>query len=126
MAGVASLTAGHPHLVDRTQGHARDKKIRASFYISEVRMRDLLEPEYTAPPTPRSLNRKTFLPNELSYQDMWQQPVLLMIAYARSLQYWAEKQSPPRSPDLCPLAGSVIKLWEAVREHVAFNHQDVI
>ena len=55
---------------------------------------------------------------------MWQQPVLLTIAYARSLQYWAEKQSPPRSLDLCPLAGSVVKLWEAVREHVTFNHQD--
>ena len=85
-------------------------------------MRALLEPEYTSPPAPRSLNRNAFLPDELSYQDVWQQPVLLMIAYARSLQYWAEKQSLPRSPDLHPLVGSVVELWEAVREHVTFNH----
>ena len=85
-------------------------------------MRALLEPEYTAPPTPRSLNRNVFLPDELSYQDVQQQLVLLMIAYARSLQYWAEKQGLLRSPDLCPLAGSVVELQEAVREHVTFNH----
>ena len=46
-------------------------KIRASFYIPEVRMKTLQEPEYTAPPAPRSLNRNTFLPDELSYQDVW-------------------------------------------------------
>ena len=55
-------------------------KIGAPFYIPKVRMRALLEPEYTAPPTPRSLNRNAFLPEELSYQDMWQQLVLLTIA----------------------------------------------
>ena len=89
-------------------------------------MRALLEPEYTALPTPRSLNRNASLPDELSYQDLWQQPVLLMIAYARSLQYWAEKQSMQRSPDLHPLVGSVVKLWEAVGEHVTFNHGDIV
>ena len=45
-----------------------------------------------------------------------------MIAYARSLQYWVEKQSPPRSQNLRPLAGSVIELWEAVKEYVTFNY----
>ena len=102
------------------------QKIRASFYIPKVRMRALLEPEYTATPALRSLNRNTFLPDELTYQDVWQQPVPLMIAYARSLQYWVEKQSLLRSPDLHPLVGSVVKLWEAVREHVTFNYRDVI
>ena len=45
-------------------------KIRASFYIPEVRMRTLLEPGYTAPPTLRSLDRNAFLPADLSYQDV--------------------------------------------------------
>ena len=85
-------------------------KIRASFYIPKVRMRTLLEPEYTVPPAPRSLDRNAFLPDELSYQDVWQQLALLTIAYARSLQYWVEKQSLPRSQNLCPLAESIIKL----------------
>ena len=73
-------------------------------------MRTLLEPGYTAPPTLRSLDRNAFLPDDLSYQDMWQKPALLMMAYVRSLQYWAEKQSLPRSQNLCPLAESVIEL----------------
>ena len=62
-------------------------KIRASFYIPEVRMRTLLEPGYIVPPAPRSLDRNAFLPDDLSYQDVQQKPVLLTIAYARSLQY---------------------------------------
>ena len=102
------------------------QKIRASFYIPEVRMRTLLQPGYTLPPAPRSLDRNAFLWDDLSYQDVWQRLALLMIAYARSLQYWAEKHSPPRSQNLCPLVESVVKLWEAVREYVTFNHQDII
>ena len=46
------------------------QKIRASFNIPEVRMRALLEPGYTAPPTLRSLDRNAFLPDDLSYQDV--------------------------------------------------------
>ena len=101
-------------------------KIRASFYIPEVRMRTLLEPEYTAPPTPRSLDRNAFLPDDLSYQDMQQKPALLTMAYTRSLQYWVEKQSLPRSQNLRPLAESVIELWEAVKEYVTLNYLDII
>ena len=58
-------------------------KIWASFYISEVRMRAFLEQEYTVPFAPKCLNRNAFLPDELSYQDVQQQPTLLMVAYAR-------------------------------------------
>ena len=100
-------------------------KIRALFYIPEVRMRTLLVPGYTVPPAPRSLNRNAFLPDDLSYQDVWQKLALLTIAYTRSLQYWAEKQSLPRNWNLHPLAESV-ELWEAVKEYVTFNHQDII
>ena len=57
---------------------------------------------------------------------MQQKLALLMIAYTRSLQYWVEKQSLPRSQNLCPLAESVIELWEAVKEYVTFNYQDII
>ena len=102
------------------------QKIRASFYIPEVRMRTLLEPGYTAPPTLRSLGRNAFLPDDLSYQDVWQKLALLMMAYARSLQYWAEKQSPLRSQNLHPLAESVIELQEAVKEYVTLSYLDII
>ena len=89
-------------------------------------MRTLLEPGYTVPPAPRSLDRNAFLPDDLSYQDMWQKAALLTVAYARSLQYWAEKQSPPRHWSLRPLVESVIELQETVKEYITFNHQDVI
>ena len=77
-------------------------------------MRAFLEQEYTVPPTPKCLNRNAFLPDELSYQDVWQQLILLMVAYARGLQYWAEKLNLLESPDLCPLAGSFVELRETV------------
>ena len=102
------------------------QKIRASFYIPEVRMRTLLEPGYTAPPTLRILDRNAFLPDDLSYQDMQQKPALLTMVYARSLQYWADKQSPLRSHNLHPLAESVIKLWEMVKEYITLNYLDII
>ena len=85
-------------------------------------MRTLLEPGYTVPPAPRSLDRNAFLPDDLSYQDMQERLALLMIAYVRSLQYWAEKHSPPRSQNLHPLAESVVELREAVKECITFNH----
>ena len=49
-----------------------------------------------------------------------------MITYPRGLQYWVGKLNLPRSPDLCPLVGSVVEQREAVREHVTFNHLDVV
>ena len=75
-------------------------------------MRAYLGQEYTMPPVPKCLSRNAFLLDELSYQDIWQQPTLLMVAYARALQYWVEKLNLPRSPDLYPLAGSILELWE--------------
>ena len=89
-------------------------------------MRAFLEQEYTVPPVPKCLNINAFLLDELSYQDIQQQPTLLTVAYARGLQYWAENLNLPRSLDLCPLAGSVVELRETVQGHVTFNHWDVV
>ena len=77
-------------------------------------MRASLGQEYTMPPAPKCLSRNAFLPDELSYQDVWQQPTLLMVAYARGLQYWAEKLNLPKSPNLCHLEGSIVELRETV------------
>ena len=126
---MADQTPGNPHMVDMELQAIlglRDpwklaQKIRASFYIPEIRLRMLLEPGYTAPPTLRSLDRNAFLPDDLSYQDMQQKLAVVMMAYTRSLQYWAKKQSLPRSQNLHPLAESVVKLQEAVKEYVTFN-----
>ena len=49
-----------------------------------------------------------------------------MVAYAMGLQYWAEKLNLPESPDLHPLAGSVVELRETVQEHVTFTNWHVV
>ena len=89
-------------------------------------MRVFLKQQYTARPTPKCLSRNTYILDELSYQDIHQQLTLLMVAYTRGLQYWAEKLNVPRSPDLCPLAGSIVELRETMQEHITFNHWDVV
>ena len=89
-------------------------KIRASFYVPEVQLRVYLEPGYTAPPAPQSLNRSAFHPERFAYQDVRQQPALLTLAYARCLQHWAEKHNLPKNADFCPWAGIVRELWQTV------------
>ena len=58
------------------------QKIHASFSISAVRSRVFLGQGYNVPPAPKCLTQNVFLPDELSYQDMQQQPFLLTVAYA--------------------------------------------
>ena len=77
-------------------------------------------------PAPKFFTQNMFIPDEISCQDVWQQPFLLTVAYARGLQYWAEKLNLPESPDLHPLAGSVIELREKVKEHIVFTKWDII
>ena len=106
--------------------HKFTQKIRASFYVPEVRLRMHLEQGYTVPPAPQSLNRSAFHLERFAYQDVRQQPALLTIAYAWCLQHWVEKHNPPRNPDFCPWAESVRELWQTVQEYVDISYQDVV
>ena len=72
------------------------QKICTSFSILTIRYEAFPGQGYTVPPVPRCITRNLFLPNDLSYQDVWQQPLLLTVAYAPALQYWVEKFRPPR------------------------------
>ena len=102
------------------------QKIWASFSIPAIRNQVFPGKGYTAPPAPKCLTQNVFLPDELSYQDMQQQPFLLTVAYAQGLQYWAERLNLPVDPDFCPLARSILELRERVKECVIFTKQDVI
>ena len=102
------------------------QKIWAYFLIPEVRSRVFLGQDYIASPAPKCLTQNVFLLDELSYQDVHQQPFLLTVAYAQGLQYWAEKLNLPENPDFHPLARSVIELRERVKEHVIFTKWDII
>ena len=76
--------------------------------------------------SPWVLNRGAFHLEELTYQDVRQQPVLLMIAYARCLQHRVEKNHPPKNPDFCPWAECVRELWQTVWEYVNITYRDVM
>ena len=76
-------------------------------------------------PSPKCLNRNAFLPDGLWCQDVWQQPFLLTLIYARGLQYWAERLNPPDGSNFCPLAESVVELKEIVKEHVVSTYWDL-
>ena len=101
-------------------------KIRASFYVLEVHLRVSPECVYTTPPAPQVLNRGTYHPEKFTYQDMRQRPVLLMIAYARCLQHWAEKHNLPKNAHFCPWAECVRELQQTVREFVNITYRDVM
>ena len=58
------------------------QKIHASFSIPAVRSKVFWNQGYTTPPTPKCLTQNVFLPDELSYQAVQQQPFLLTVAYA--------------------------------------------
>ena len=74
------------------------QKICTSFLIPAVRCETFSFQEYTAPSAPKCLTRNMFLPDDPSYQDIWQQPLLLTMAYTWVLQYWAEKFRLPAHP----------------------------
>ena len=101
-------------------------KIQASFSFANIRSKVFPGQDYTAPLSPKCLTQNAFLPKELSYQNVWQQPFLLTITYAWWLQYWAEKLNLPENPDFQPLARSVIELRERLKEHVMFTNLDIL
>ena len=95
-------------------------KIHASFLILAVRWEASSGQGYTVNPAPKCITRNLFLPNDLSYQDIQQQPLLLTMAYGQVLQYWAEKFRLPGHPDYWPLAMSIMELMQSVKEHFIF------
>ena len=101
------------------------QKICASFLIPAVRCEASPGQEYTAPPAPKCISRNMFLPNDPSYQDVRQQPLLLTVAYARELEYCMEKFRLPVHPDYCPLTG-IVELMQCVKEHITFYKQDIL
>ena len=50
------------------------QKIRASFSIPAVRCETFPDQGYTVPPAPKCLTRSRFIPDDLTYQDIQQQP----------------------------------------------------
>ena len=101
-------------------------KICASFDTPAVRCEALQNHDYTAPLAPKCLTRDRFLPNDPSYQDVQCKPLLLTLAYAWALQYWAEEVSPMASGDPHPLAMSVVELRQHMGRYITFSNQGIL
>ena len=132
VAGLVSLPDGYPTLVGGTHHHSQGggskeagPKICASFSIPDVRCETFLGQQYTMPPAPRCLTRGRFIPNDPFYQDIQQQPLLMTVAYAQALQYWAGQIRLPVHSDYHPLAMSIVELMWQVRGHITFYTWDI-
>ena len=119
-------------LVDRTQSHPRGGRPMETcpedlglLLNSQGQKQGLPGARLYCTPAPKCLTQNMLLLNELSYQDVQQQPFLVTVTYAQGLQYWVEKLHWPENPDFHPLARSVIELRERVKEHVMFTNWDV-
>ena len=94
--------------------------------MPEVCLRASPEWVYTAPPAPQVLDRGTFHPENFTYQDVRQRPILLTIAYARCLQHWVEKHNLPKNPDFCLWVECVRELQQTVWEFINITYRNVM
>ena len=101
------------------------QKICTSFEVPAVQCRALRNQDYTAPLAPKCLRRGMFLPNNLSYQDVWQKPQLLTLAYVQALQYWAEEANPLAHSEPHPLEMSVKELRQHIGRYITFSESDI-
>ena len=77
------------------------------------------------PPAPKCHKRGMFLPNNPSYQDVQQKPLLLTLAYVQVFQYWAEKANLLAPGEPHPLAMSVVELRWHVGKYTTFSEPGV-
>ena len=89
---------------------------------------DPKEAPYHAPPAPPCLNRWRFMPPPQSIyasQDIREIPQEKAVAYARALQYYAERSDPQKRHQPCLLAESVVELREEIGFYLAFQDEEV-
>ena len=94
------------------------------------RARETKEMKYHchAPPAPPCLLRNSFQPPPNTIFACWDIREIQrekIIAYAHSLQYWAEKSDPPAGGQPHQLAESVKKLREEMRCYLSFTDKEV-
>ena len=89
-------------------------------------MRDPPKPGLHCDPCTQVPYEGMFLFNDPSYQYVQWKPLLLTLAYAWVLQYWAEEANLPAPGDPHPLAMSVVELKWHVGRYITFSEQDIL
>ena len=85
--------------------------------------------DHSALPAHHFLDRDWFLPvleMWFSSQDFWLTQPQKTLAYAKALQYWAEKAQLPIPGEPCHLAESVLELWWMMEPLTTFMDQEVL
>ena len=76
-----------------------------------------------------SLDRDQFLPlpdMQFGSQDFQLTQPQKTLAYAKALQYWAEKAQLPIQSEPCQLAESVLELWQMMEPLTTFTDKDIL
>ena len=104
-------------------------KVQASFCLPR-RVIDLckVKNDHQALPALLCLHQKNFLPPPDSIFTCWDIQEIQhekMIAYAHTLQFWAEKVNLPTEGKPCLLVGSMIELREEMECYLSFSDEDM-
>ena len=106
------------------------RKVWASFELPKRRSHAQGTPsDYSAPPAPQALECDWFLTiSNITFggqdYDMWQ--LQKTLAYAKALQYWAEKAQLPCPGKPCWLAESVWELHQVMEPLATFTDMEVL
>ena len=112
---------------DNTRKLAR--QVRASFGLPQQLWElDAERATLQAPPALPCLHWQTFMPlpdSIFASRDIREVPRENVVAYARALQYWVEKNYPPTGGDPHSLAKGVLELQIEVKWYLTFTNEEV-
>ena len=105
------------------------QEVWASFGLQwQIRKQHHVENYHQAPLAPLCLHQKSFLPlpdSKFACQDIRELQQEKMVAYAKALQFWAEKANPPTQGQPCLLEGSIMEIREEMKCYVSFTDEDI-
>ena len=105
-------------------------QVRASFKLPQwmSKIHDVKN-YYLAPPSPRCICRKEFLPPLDPMFPCWDirdGQLQKTVAYAQALQYWVEKPNPLMPGQPCLLARCILKLRKTMEPYVSFSNDAIL
>ena len=105
------------------------KQVWASFQLPKVKYLTLgLNNDHMPPPIPHCIEYDAYLPfgnGNFASQDYQMKQPQKIPAYAKALQFWAEKAQPPQAGQPHHLAACVKELREAMGPLMLFTDEDV-
>ena len=105
-------------------------QVQASFEVPKVWSHMAkVENDHSALPACHLLGRDWFMPlpvMQFGSQDFYLTQPQKILAYANTLQYWAEKAQLPRPGEPHHLAESILELWHTMELLMTFTEKEVL